>query len=191
MPEAQPFPGVLVKEPRLYPLQRLSAIMCFVVAIGGALTEILLLWVWLSPEYVERFVVPHVGLAPGTAALDGVTRLTGFGIMMIPVAVLFYALHQAFELFNAYRQADVFSAAAPQRLRRIGLSMILLAALRPVTGALLSLALTAANPAGQRILAITFSLDDYMIALFGGLILAIGHVLVESARLAEEHGQIV
>ncbi len=191
MEPAQTFPGVLAGPPRLYPLQRLAAVMCFVVAIGGALAEILLLWVWMFPEHVEKFVVPHIGLTPGTAAVDVMTRLFGFGITMMPVAVLFYALNQAFELFDGYRQGDVFSADAPKRLRRIGFSMMLLGVLRPLTGALLSLALTAHNPPGHKMLVIGLGLEDYMIALFGGLIVAIGHVLVEANAVARDHAQII
>ncbi len=69
--------------------------------------------------------------------------------------------------------------------------MIVLAALRPITGAALSVVLTFANPPGQKMLVLGISLDDYMIALFGGLILAIGHVMVEATRISDEHRQIV
>ena len=40
-------------------------------------------------------------------------------------------------------------------------------------------------------LVIGLGLDDYMIAVFGGLILAIGHVMVEARRLADDNRQIV
>lgn len=191
MSGTHPFPGVLLNEPKLLPLQRLAAIMCLVVAIGGALAELGMVWVWIFPETVEKYVAPHIGLAPGVATLNGLTRFIGFSISTIPLAVLFYALHQAFELFDAYRCGDVFSASAPQRLRRIGYAMVGLAVLRPLTSAILSLVLTAHNPPGQKMLVIGLSIDDYMIALFGGLIIAIGHVLVEATALAEEHRQIV
>lgn len=191
MPQSQSFPGVVVTEAHLLPLQRLAAIMCAAVAIGGALAELAVAWAWLTPGYVEAFVAPHIGLAPGTAALDGLTRFIGFGISMVPLAVLFYALHQAYELFDAYRRGDIFSTDAPKRLRRIGMSMLMLALLRPATSALLSLALTASNAPGERMLVIGISIEDYMIALFGGLILAIGHVLLEASRIADEHRQII
>lgn len=172
-------------------LRRIAATMCFVVAIGGALAELALAWVWLSPDYVQAFIIPHLGLAGVTANLDGSTRLTGFLVSMIPLSVLFYALHQAYELFDSSRLGKVFTDDAPVRLRRIGLCMIALSVLRPITGALLGLALTATSPSGQHILSIGVSIDDYMIALFGGLILAIAHVMVEAARLADDHRQII
>jgi Protein of unknown function (DUF2975) len=177
--------------PAVGPLGRLSAFMCVVVAVGGALAELALIWVWLSPGTVEMFMVPRLGLGAAPVALDGWTRLAGFLVCMVPMAVLGYLLHQAYELFDSYRLGNVFTATAPVRLRRIGFCMVALAILRPLTATLLGLLLTMVNPPGQRILAIGLSLDDYMIAAFGGLILAIGHVMVEAKRLADENRQIV
>lgn len=172
-------------------LRRLAATMCFVVAIGGALAELALAWVWLSPGIVTAYVAPHAGLAGAAVSTDGTTRLLGFLTCMIPLSVLFYALHQAYELFDSYRLGTVFPDDAPVRLRRIGLCMMALAVLRPLTGALLSVILTASAPAGQQMLVIGISIDDYMIALFGGLILAIAHVMTEAARVAADNRLIV
>lgn len=177
--------------PAVGKLGRLSAFMCFVVALGGALAEIAVIWIWLSPELLQTLVVPRLGLIDAPVDLKSTTRLIGFAISMVPMAVLFFMLHQAYELFDTYRLGNIFAAQAPSRLRRIGLSTIALAFLRPLTGALLTVALTAANPQGQRHLAISISLDDYMLAAFGGLLLAIGHVMVEATRLAEENRQFV
>ncbi|MEQ1612422.1 MAG: DUF2975 domain-containing protein, partial [Hyphomicrobiaceae bacterium] len=117
--------------------------------------------------------------------------LAGFAVSMIPMTVLLYLLHQAYALFDAFRLGNVFTADAPVRLRRIGSCMVALALLRPLAATLLGLALTWSNPPGQRILAIAISIDDYMIAAFGGLVLAIGHVMVDAARLADDNRQIV
>ena len=165
--------------------------MCIVTARGGALAERALAWVWLTPEYVERFVLPRAGLQAAHANLDAMTRLAGFAVSMIPLAVLFYALHQAYQLFDAYRAGEIFPEGAAERLRRIGLAMIAIAVLKPVTGALLSIVLTYANPPGGKMLVLGIGLDDYMTAAFGGLIVAIGHVMSEAQRLADAHRQIV
>lgn len=172
-------------------LSKLSAVMCIVVAIGGALAEVALAWVWLFPDYVQALIVPHIGLGQTPVSLDFGTRLAGFGVSSIPLAVLFYALHQAYALFDAYRLGHAFPEHAPLRLRRIGLSMLALSVLRPITNCLLGLVLTAANPPGQKLLVIGLSIDDYMIAIFGGLILAIAHVMIEANRLADDNRQII
>ncbi len=173
------------------PLGRLSTVMCILVPTGGALAEILLGWVWLSPDLVARLVLPRLALEGASVQLDGGTRLIGFLISMMPMAALLYMLHQAYKLFDAFRLGDVLTADAPVRLRRIGLAMVALAILRLPASTLIGLALTWGNPDGQRSVAIGLGIEDYMIALFGGLMLAIGHAMADAAQLAEEHRQIV
>lgn len=180
-----------LKFPAAGPLGRLSALMCVVVAVGGALAEIALVWVWFTPSWVEAHVVPHLRLQGVPVALDGAARLTAFAASMIPMTVLLYLLHQAYALFDAFRIGNVFSTDAPVRLRRIGSCIVALAILRPLTSTLLGLILTWTNPPGQRILALSLGIDDYMIAALGGLVLAIGHVMTEAARIAEDNRQIV
>lgn len=177
--------------PAVGPLGRLSAVMCVVVAVGGALAEIALAWVWLTPSWIETYVVPHLGLHRVPVALDPSTRLMAFAASMVPMTVLLTLLHRAYTLFDAFRVGNVFTEQAPIRLRRIGLCIVALAILRPITATLLGLILTWGNPAGQRILALSLSIDDYMIAALGGLVLAIGHAMAEAARIAEDSRQIV
>lgn len=177
--------------PAVGSLGRLSAAMCFVVAIGGALTELALCWVWLDASLVERLLVPRLALGAVPVATDGLTRMLGFAVSMLPMAVLIYLLHQAYAVFDAYRLGHVFEARVPDRLRRIGLSLVALAALQPLSTTLLGVVLTMGNPPGQRIVAIGISLDDYLLAAIGGLLVAIGHVMTEAVRLDEDARQIV
>ncbi len=172
-------------------LQRLAAAMCVFVAVTGALAELAVAWVWLSPGLVVDLVAPRIGLAPSAIATDGATRLAGFAVSSVPLMVVFYLLHQAYEVFDAYRRGLVFTADAVRRIRRIGLSALALAVLRPATQTLLGLVLTAANPPGQRMLVIGVSVEDLMLAAFGGLIVAIGHVMGLANALAEDASQIV
>jgi hypothetical protein len=177
--------------PAVGSLGRLSAVMCVVVAIGAALAEIVLAWVWLTPSWVEALVVPHLALKGVPIALDVSTRLCGFAASMVPMVVLLYLLHQAYALFDAFRVGNVFTVDASQRLRRIGTCIVVLAILRPLTATALGLILTWGNAPGQRVLALSFSIDDYMIAALGGLVLAIGQVMTEAARIADDNRQIV
>ena len=172
-------------------LSRLAAVMCCVVAIGGALSEIALAWVWLSPSWITKYVAPHAGVDPALVHVDWTVQAAGFAVSMVPLGVLLYALHQAYGLFDSYRRGELFPDSAPRRLRRIGLAMLALAVLRPISAAALSAVLTFANPPGQKLLVIGFSVEDYMIAVFGGLLMAIGHVMTEARRLADDNSQIV
>jgi Protein of unknown function (DUF2975) len=172
-------------------LGRLSALMCAVVVVGGFLAELALIWIWLSPTAVETLLVPQLGLGAMPVTLDGWTRVLGFAVCMLPMTVIVWLLYHSYALFDGYRMGRVFTAEAPIRLRRIGLSLLALALVRPVTTTLLSVVLTLSNPPGQRLLAIGIDIDDYMIAAIGGLLLAIGHVMVEANRLADDNRQIV
>lgn len=172
-------------------LSRLAAVMCFVVAIGGALSELALAWVWLSPSWITKYVAPHAGVDPALVQVDWSVQAAGFAVSMLPLGVLLYALHQAYGLFDGYRRGELFPDSAPRRLRRIGVAMIVLAVLRPLTVAALGAVLTSGNPPGQRLFVLGFSVEDYMIAVFGGLLLAIGHVMTEAKRLADDNSQIV
>jgi len=177
--------------PSLGSIARLSRRMCAVIAIGAALSLGAVIWVWLSPGFIEQHMAQRLGLAGASIAVDAGTRLVGFAVSMVPMAVLLVLLSDAFLLFDGYRRGEIFTDAAPARLRRIGLCMIALAVLRPLTATVLGVVLTAGNPPGERFLSIGLSMDDYMIGAFGGLILAIGHVMVEAKRLADETREIV
>jgi hypothetical protein len=172
-------------------LRRLSAVMCVVIPAAATLTMAALVLVWLSPHQVATLLAPRLGLADVALAHDPRTRLLGFLVSMVPVSVLLGALAQAYRLFAGFRAGHTVSSDAAVRLRRIGMAMLAIAALRPLTGAILSALLTAANAPGQQHLVLGISSDDWMIATFGGLILAIGHVMVEAARLADENRQFI
>jgi Protein of unknown function (DUF2975) len=172
-------------------LGRLSTFMCAVVVVGGFIAELGLIWIWFSPAAVETLVMPRLGLEGMPVTLDVWTRTMGFAVCTVPMAVLVWLLYHAYALFDGYRLGHLFTDEAPVRLRRIGLSLLALAFLRPVTATLLGVVLTLSNPPGQRLLAIGVSIDDYIIAAIGGLLLAIGHVMVEAKRLADDNRQIV
>jgi Protein of unknown function (DUF2975) len=172
-------------------LGRLSRFMCAVVVVGGFLAELGLIWIWFSPGAVETLVVPRLGLEGIPVTLDVWTRTMGFAVCILPMAVLVWLLYHAYALFDGYRLGHVFTDEAPVQLRRISLSLLALAFLRPVTATLLGVVLTLSTPPGQRFFAIGVSIDDYIIAAIGGLLLAIGHVMVEAKRLADDNRQIV
>lgn len=172
-------------------LQWLAARMCIVTALGAALAVGLLAWVWSSPANVAALVMPRLALPDAAVTLDAWTRTYGFAVSTAPLAVLLFALYQAYELFAGYRRGRMFTFDATVRLRRIGMCMVALAVLRPLTHTALCLVLTAHAPPGRRMLSIALSLDDYMIAAFGGLVLAIGHVMVAAARMADDHSRII
>lgn len=165
--------------------------MCLLVAFGAVATQGLLAWAWISSDHASALVVARLGLADVPLSLDGWSRGLGLAVSMIPLAVLFRALRQVYQICDDIREGSVFWGLFAPRLRRIAWAMLALAAPRPLTDAALSVILTAGNPPGARHLVLAFSTDDTMIAILGGLIVVPGLVMREAGLIAQENQQII
>ncbi|HHL20403.1 MAG TPA: DUF2975 domain-containing protein [Aliiroseovarius sp.] len=132
----------------------------------------------LAPQF------PGLDIAapPGPAPLAIV-----FGLLAVPQLMALFVLWQLERLFGLYRRGDTLTTAPALRIRRIGLGVVAAALLslllRPVAGAILTLG----NPAGERQLVVTLSSADIGLVLAGGLMVVIGWVMGEAARIAEEN----
>jgi len=78
----------------------------------------------------------------------------------------------------------------PRRLRRMGLALVASAALQPVGGALLSIAVSS-FAGGQRRLALPLSPDDVGVAVIGAVLIAIAAAAREAVRLADENAHFI
>jgi hypothetical protein len=72
-----------------------------------------------------------------------------------------------------------------------GVAVLAQAPLGPLTATLLALTLSLANPPGQRLLLVSFSLNDYFALIIGGVLVAVATVMREAARLADENASFV
>ncbi|HHL20099.1 MAG TPA: DUF2975 domain-containing protein [Aliiroseovarius sp.] len=110
-----------------------------------------------------------------------------FMLMALPTAATIFVLWQLEALFGLYRRGETLTRAPARRIRRIGLGVVTLALVsvlvRPVAG----LVLTMANPPGARQLSVTLSSADIGLILAGGLMVMIGRIMGEAARIAEEN----
>ena len=158
---------------------------------GAVMTQCIVVWVWVSPERVAALVAPQLGLGSVALALDGWSRGLGFATSMVPMAALLYALYQVYRLCDGLRRGAVVWQSSALHLQRVGWAMLAISGLRPLTNTLLSIILTAANAPGERHVVLAFSMDDYMIAVVGGLVLILGHVMSEAGLIAHENQQII
>ena len=172
-------------------IRRLSLIMQGVVIAGALFAELALAWVWLSPGIIESIILPRLGLSPADIVLDGRTRLYGFLISSLPLTVVFYALYQAFFLFAGYRRGEIFTLRAAERLRNIALAVIGAIFMSPFVQGALSAALSFGAAPGKRAITMSFSLQDYLVAALGWLLLAIAYVMAEAVRIAKENREII
>lgn len=104
------------------------------------------------------------------------------GIALIVVVAL--KIHTLFSRFSCGVILDQTNA---RLMSVIGRLMIAGGVVSALERTLLVLALTFDNPAGQKQLAFSLSVNDFIIGLFGLFVLAFGHVISEGARIADEN----
>jgi amino acid transporter len=138
---------------------------------------------WADPSWLAgRFA----GLPDGTrVTAETVTGVILLGALtLIPTMVAF---RQMMGLFTRYRRGEILSDACATHILRVGQALIVLAALKVLVHTGQILILTAANPPGQRQLVVAISDDTLWLMLAGALFVAIGWVMREAARVAEEN----
>lgn len=172
----------LARRGRLFSLATL-AVLALLVA-GG-------LGLWLRPEWVVATVVPRIGVAGYPITLGTTERAIGCAISAVPLAILGYGLFQVHLIFRDFGRGEIISEALSRRLERFGGAVMLQALLSPLAAAALSVTLTVGNPEGERLLAVTFSSYDVVAILVGLLLIGIGTVLREAARIARENAGFI
>ncbi len=110
---------------------------------------------------------------------------------LLPLAATLYALIHMRGLFGLYRAGEILTPASAERIRDIGLGLFVLAVLGPVTNMIQMLILTWNNPPGQRALVLGISGATLGFVLAGALMILIGRVMSEAARMAEENRSFV
>ena len=176
-----------LSDPRLARLRHrgrlLSAVTLFILLalVGGGLG------IWLRPAWIEAIVVPRVGISGYPVTLDGLSMTLGFLIAAVPLAVLAYGLNEVRLIFRDFGHGETVTGTLATRLERFGAAVALQALLNPLVSTLLGVVLTLGNPPGQRVLAISLSSHDVVSVLVGMLVIGVGAVMREAARIAREN----
>lgn len=166
----------------LAPLAQLLAVLFLLVN----------LLLWVVPEWTEYVARSLSGLPPSTPlTLNAGVKLLGGGLSTLHLGILAYALFAIAGIFRVFAAGDWLSPGISARLHRFGVALILFGASTPVVRALMTLIVTLQNPEGQRTLAISFSGNDFVIALIGVLMVMLGYAFREAAAIAEDNRQIV
>ena len=179
--------------PQPAPMDRVRRIARWVRAmalIGGIVLLVLGVTLWASPAWVAEVAASEAGVAmksPVTPAMQWGGALVG----MVPVSLGLFALFQVWQLFGDYGRGAIFTPGASLRLRRLAWSLMGVAAAQVLARTAIGLVLTMNNPPGQKMLVIRLSSHDYVLLLFGVLLLAIAWVMVEATRLAQENAEFV
>lgn len=146
---------------------------------------------WLVPEFAADAARNQSALkeAPMTLTLEA--RLLALLVSSLYVGVLAFALLTVAQLFRAFAAGEILVPATGAMLRRLGLLLFLFAATSPLFRAAIGVIATIGNAPGQRTLAVSVSSNDVVLALIAALIVVLGHIMAEAARIAEDHQHIV
>jgi hypothetical protein len=175
-------------------LQRMSRWMRALIAFGAACLLFATVSMWISsdgPFYGRiRGFIAAAGLAED-AALPAGTLTAVLLINLLNALLGLFAMLQAWRLFGAYGRGQVFGPAAVRHLRAIAWALIATSVWHVLSATLSILLLSWHNPPGQRQLSIGVSLEDYLGALFGGLLIAIAWAMTEAARIEQDNAGFV
>lgn len=172
-------------------VRRVSKIMKFCCTLAIPLVPIVLGVMWATFDMWAGTHPEFVHLRPLADPMPASSLLIGFAIAMFPGGLVMFAAWRLRSLFASYAEGSVFTAATARCLRDFALSIILIAAAKPVTGALLSVVLTVPNPPGQRMLSISLGSDDLTTVFIGCVFLVIAWIMEEGRKIADEQAQIV
>ena len=170
-------------------IRRLSLLVRLLCLLAGVTLLVLVPALWSQPDWVAGMVKREFGFK--LVQLDAAARWGGMAATSLPTAVSLWALWSIWRLFGCYAQGDLLSIRPAMHLRRLSLAVISFGPAITAGQTLTALALTWANPPGQRMLWFGLSTQHYLALLFGLLLLAVSTVLVEAARVADENAEFV
>jgi hypothetical protein len=175
-------------------LKDFQSLCVWMARAAGATAIVLMLgaaFLWLHPSYVEWIAREQWAGGSSALTLTPLSRLSAGALSCAHLGLLCWALWTARRLFVRYARGEVLETRAGRDVRTIGGLIALYAALTPLVKSAMTVALTWGNPPGQRMLAISLGTNELILGLLGALILVLGHVLAEAARIADDNRQIV
>ena len=171
-------------------LARIAQVSQIIAAICSVFVVILPLGLALyvfefSALLVGRSQVVQMGLT--NADFSGLAQLTAFFALLIGSLPMLWALIILRRRFLGYAQGDVFTSTAAARLKMVGMALLAMVVFGPLTGVLLSLALSIDLPNGERQLVLSFSSNELWVGLAGLMVLVTAWVKGEAAALAVDN----
>lgn len=112
-------------------------------------------------------------------------------VSLLPTLVGWYTLWRLWQLCGRYASGNVFGAATVRVLGQFARGLLAFAISGIATRTLMGLALTWDFSPGQRMLVVGIGSNDYVLLLFGVVLVAITQVMQQAARIAEDNAQIV
>lgn len=136
--------------------------------------------------YLRMQLPPDAMSAPSDASV-----LLAAGVSLVPAVLFLAVLWNVWRLFRLFGHRDVFDAAVPSLLGRIGRLSLLTAATSIVGRTLVVLAMTYESPPGHRLLSIDINVGDVASLVIGLLLFTFAGVMQEAIRLSDENRDFI
>lgn len=146
---------------------------------------------WADRSVLDRVIQEEI-LPPGIAyQLTPGVLAAAFLVAHVPFAITLWGLWNTLRLFRGFGNGAIFTVEAGKRLRNAGLALGALPFAQVLLSGVGSALLTMNNPEGQRHIAITLQDSHLVVGVAGGLLVVVGWVMAEAARIADDHSQII
>lgn len=172
-------------------LVRMSRAMEWVTTAGIVLIIALMGAALVIPPWTRNLLLAKLGEAGARLPLEPIHQAMATLILAVPVIVMIWGLWHVRLLFREFAQGHVFTDSAARHLQQFGISVLAQGPLGPLVATAIGLALSFGNPPGQRMLVLTFSVNDYLAVIVGGVLVAVAAAMREAARLADENASFV
>lgn len=161
---------------------------CLMLAAGVPL--LVLAW-WTLADDAALLDGADLACAAPASPLALWQRVAAGAAALAPALLLGLALVQARALFSAFAAGRAFTAGSVARVRRIAGWILAAAAAGVLATPAMSVALTLANPPGQRLLTVSLGTEDLFALMIAGVLWAMAAAMAEAVRLADDAAQIV
>lgn len=144
---------------------------------------------WFAVDGWLQTHLAHRGVHVPVDEIVGSNRVFAFLVQTVPLAIALLVLFWLQRLFAGYRRGEVFTLSSIGRFQAMARMLFLFTIVNPLAGAAVSVIVTSGQP--DELLVIGFGTPEIAALLTGGVLAAIGWVMVEAKRLADYNTQIV
>lgn len=167
-------------------LQRVSGTFLLIFNILIFSTPILVLMYWIFFNQLPIGLTDELLAVPINKPLSFAMLLCGFVVSLIPLSSALYGLFQLKKLFKLYAQGVVFSKHNANYISRFSYGLIAWVVAKLVFVTLISVVLTFANKAGERMIVLQVELSDIAMLICAAVIILISWVMKEATLINEE-----
>jgi hypothetical protein len=173
---------------RLKLLSTLMSAICAILILALPATTI---WFWSNFDtYADSLAIAQHGVLQ----LDAIQTwqvIAASAYNMATTLVAVYGLIQLRQLFNNFKDDQIFTDANVRLLHRFCMALLISAALRVLNAPVLSVLLTVNNGPNQNALIVSFGSNEFWPLFIAATFLAIAWCFKEGLRLANENASFV